>query len=153
MQQTLYCRKSDAWKIFEYQWPQSKGGEYHVLQEQISEYLGVLSFKRKYPGTENILFRTYCSEFLGPGQSCQLGMSLPSPCEYCLSRERIQVYTLARHWKYPLWDTLPRVFGTGLSVGNEFTLPFPTDSLADQPSPVSLKMITLTFDWLPSRCG
>ena len=36
--------------IFEYQWPQTKGGEFHVLQEQISEFLGVLSFKRKYPG-------------------------------------------------------------------------------------------------------
>lgn len=35
-------------KIFEYQWPNEKGAEYFVLQEQISEYLGVVSFKRKH---------------------------------------------------------------------------------------------------------
>ncbi|KAL8608654.1 hypothetical protein ACOMHN_002883 [Nucella lapillus] len=37
-----------AERVFEYQWPQD-GGEWYLLQEQISEYLGVLSFKRKYP--------------------------------------------------------------------------------------------------------
>ncbi|KAK7103667.1 hypothetical protein V1264_018530 [Littorina saxatilis] len=37
-----------AERVFEYQWPQD-GGEWCLLQEQVSEYLGVLSFKRKYP--------------------------------------------------------------------------------------------------------
>jgi hypothetical protein len=35
-------------KLFEYQWPPDKG-DFFMLQEQISEYLGVKSFKRKYP--------------------------------------------------------------------------------------------------------
>lgn len=38
-----------AERVFEYQWPQD-GGEWYLLQEQISEYLGIKSFKRKYPG-------------------------------------------------------------------------------------------------------
>ena len=36
-------------QVVEYQWPVDKGGESLMLQEQISEYLGVKSFKRKYP--------------------------------------------------------------------------------------------------------
>ena len=52
----FFREKPKANKIFEYQWPQGKGGEYHVLQEQISEFLGVLSFKRKYPGQ----FHMFC---------------------------------------------------------------------------------------------
>ncbi|KAK6183717.1 hypothetical protein SNE40_011143 [Patella caerulea] len=35
-------------KLYEYQWPQD-GGEWHMLQEQVSEYLSIKSFKRKYP--------------------------------------------------------------------------------------------------------
>ncbi|GAB6022106.1 hypothetical protein CHUAL_006249 [Chamberlinius hualienensis] len=40
-----------AENLFEYQWPlgSSTAGEYYILQEQISEFLGVKSFKRKYP--------------------------------------------------------------------------------------------------------
>ncbi|XP_069116734.1 PHD finger protein 10-like [Argopecten irradians] len=38
-----------ASKVFEYQWPKDSSGEYYMLQEQISEFLGVKSFKRKYP--------------------------------------------------------------------------------------------------------
>ncbi|XP_014661869.1 PREDICTED: LOW QUALITY PROTEIN: PHD finger protein 10-like [Priapulus caudatus] len=34
-------------KLFEYQWPRTKSGERYFLQEQISEYLAVKSFKRK----------------------------------------------------------------------------------------------------------
>ncbi|RUS84761.1 hypothetical protein EGW08_007445, partial [Elysia chlorotica] len=37
-----------AENLFEYQWP-IDGGEWHLLQEQVSEYLNVKSFKRKYP--------------------------------------------------------------------------------------------------------
>lgn len=36
-------------QVVEYQWPLEKGGESLMIQEQISEYLGVKSFKRKYP--------------------------------------------------------------------------------------------------------
>ncbi|XP_069686855.1 serine-rich adhesin for platelets-like isoform X2 [Periplaneta americana] len=36
-------------QVIEYQWPVDKGGENLMIQEQISEYLGVKSFKRKYP--------------------------------------------------------------------------------------------------------
>ncbi|GFS08696.1 PHD finger protein 10 [Elysia marginata] len=37
-----------AENLFEYQWPLD-GGEWHLLQEQVSEYLKIKSFKRKYP--------------------------------------------------------------------------------------------------------
>ena len=36
--------------IFEYQWPPlRKHSEHYFLQEQVSEYLGVKSFKRRFP--------------------------------------------------------------------------------------------------------
>jgi hypothetical protein len=35
--------------VVEYQWPLDNAGESLMIQEQISEYLGVISFKRKYP--------------------------------------------------------------------------------------------------------
>lgn len=34
----------------EYRWPADRHGEFFILQEQVSEYLDILSFKRKYPG-------------------------------------------------------------------------------------------------------
>ncbi|XP_041353041.1 dentin sialophosphoprotein-like [Gigantopelta aegis] len=37
-----------AENLFEYQWPQD-GGEWYMLQEQLSEFLAIKSFKRKYP--------------------------------------------------------------------------------------------------------
>ncbi|XP_071631337.1 uncharacterized protein E(y)3 isoform X3 [Temnothorax longispinosus] len=36
-------------KIAEYEWPLDRKGETFMIQEQISQYLGVKSFKRKYP--------------------------------------------------------------------------------------------------------
>lgn len=39
-----------AENLIEYKWPPDETGEYYMLQEQVSEYLGVTSFKRKYPG-------------------------------------------------------------------------------------------------------
>ncbi|KAK0163050.1 hypothetical protein PV327_006761 [Microctonus hyperodae] len=36
-------------KIAEYEWPVDRKGETFMIQEQISQYLGVKSFKRKYP--------------------------------------------------------------------------------------------------------
>lgn len=41
-----------AENLTEYKWPPDDTGEYYMLQEQVSEYLGVTSFKRKYPGKE-----------------------------------------------------------------------------------------------------
>ncbi|ELT95254.1 hypothetical protein CAPTEDRAFT_227914 [Capitella teleta] len=39
-----------AEQIFEYQWPQGEvNAEFYLLQEQISEFIGVVSFKRKHP--------------------------------------------------------------------------------------------------------
>uniref|UniRef100_A0A8D0CHW5 PHD finger protein 10 n=1 Tax=Scleropages formosus TaxID=113540 RepID=A0A8D0CHW5_SCLFO len=41
-----------AENLVEYKWPSDDSGEYYMLQEQVSEYLGVTSFKRKYPDLE-----------------------------------------------------------------------------------------------------
>ncbi|XP_062852012.1 PHD finger protein 10 isoform X2 [Trichomycterus rosablanca] len=41
-----------AENLTEYKWPPDETGEYYMLQEQVSEYLGVTSFKRKYPDLE-----------------------------------------------------------------------------------------------------
>ncbi|CAL4073264.1 unnamed protein product, partial [Meganyctiphanes norvegica] len=38
-----------AEKVVEYVWPLEGNGEHYFLQEQISQYLGIMSFKRKYP--------------------------------------------------------------------------------------------------------
>ncbi|XP_070578006.1 PHD finger protein 10-like isoform X2 [Ptychodera flava] len=42
-----------AESLYEYQWPPNcKDAELYMLQEQVSEFLGVKSFKRKYPDLE-----------------------------------------------------------------------------------------------------
>ncbi|XP_073527588.1 PHD finger protein 10 isoform X4 [Phyllobates terribilis] len=41
-----------AENLVEYRWPADETGEYYMLQEQVSEYLGITSFKRKYPDLE-----------------------------------------------------------------------------------------------------
>jgi len=46
-----------AENLIEYKWPPDETGEYYMLQEQVSEYLGVTSFKRKYPGI--CLFKSF----------------------------------------------------------------------------------------------
>jgi len=51
-----------AENLIEYKWPPDETGEYYMLQEQVSEYLGVTSFKRKYPG---ICFQSFSSKNLG----------------------------------------------------------------------------------------
>lgn len=38
-----------AEKVVEYVWPLEGLGEHYFIQEQISQYLGIMSFKRKYP--------------------------------------------------------------------------------------------------------
>lgn len=46
--------------MFEYQWPlNDKSAEWFLLQEHISEFLGVVSFKRKYPGTSELMYTIY----------------------------------------------------------------------------------------------
>ena len=40
--------KFAAEKLIEYQWP-TDFGEHYFIQEHVSEYLGIMSFKRKYP--------------------------------------------------------------------------------------------------------
>lgn len=43
-----FCRKDfKVDDLAEYQW---QGGDLYMIQEQVSLYLGVKSFKRKYPG-------------------------------------------------------------------------------------------------------
>lgn len=39
---------TNADTLFEYQWPPDQG-DYFMIQEQVSEFLGIKSFKRKYP--------------------------------------------------------------------------------------------------------
>ncbi|XP_029450130.1 PHD finger protein 10 isoform X3 [Rhinatrema bivittatum] len=47
----VYCSSYfPAENLIEYKWPPDEMGEYYMLQEQVSEYLAVTSFKRKYPG-------------------------------------------------------------------------------------------------------
>ncbi|XP_071478163.1 uncharacterized protein [Diadema antillarum] len=53
-----------AENVFEYQWPQDGSGDYYFVQEQISEFLGVKSFKRKYPDLERRTMEIKEKEFL-----------------------------------------------------------------------------------------
>lgn len=53
-----------AENVFEYQWPQDNPGEWYFVQEQISEFLGVKSFKRKYPNLERRVMDIKEKEFL-----------------------------------------------------------------------------------------
>jgi len=39
-----------AENLVEYQWPPDSTGDYYMLQEQVSTFLNIKSFKRKYPG-------------------------------------------------------------------------------------------------------
>ncbi|XP_039604213.1 PHD finger protein 10 isoform X3 [Polypterus senegalus] len=48
--QDLGCTYFPAENLIEYKWPSDDMGDFYMLQEQVSEYLGVTSFKRKYPG-------------------------------------------------------------------------------------------------------
>lgn len=48
----FYSPVFPASKLFEYQWPQESGpgGDWFFLQEQLSDFLDVKSFRRKFPG-------------------------------------------------------------------------------------------------------
>ncbi|KAK3580390.1 hypothetical protein CHS0354_001510 [Potamilus streckersoni] len=47
-----------AENLYEYQWPQEPDADWYMLQEHVSEFLEVKSFKRKYPD----LFRRVCDK-------------------------------------------------------------------------------------------
>uniref|UniRef100_A0A669C5V9 PHD finger protein 10 n=1 Tax=Oreochromis niloticus TaxID=8128 RepID=A0A669C5V9_ORENI len=83
-----------AENLTEYKWPPDDTGEYYMLQEQVSEYLGVTSFKRKYPDMErrdlshkeklylreqNVITETQCT--LGRNQSFKLRLNRCSSCD------------------------------------------------------------------------
>lgn len=67
-------------QIAEYQWP-LEDGELYMIQEQISNFLGVKYFKRKYPGLKRCNLeaeeRTFlCDCDLVAESSCDLGKIL-----------------------------------------------------------------------------
>ncbi|XP_046666386.1 LOW QUALITY PROTEIN: titin [Homalodisca vitripennis] len=72
-------------QIAEYQWP-LQGGELYMIQEQISTYLGVKSFKRKYPDLKRrpveMEERTFlCDSGLVSESMCDLGLTAVSSSE------------------------------------------------------------------------
>lgn len=72
-------------KIAEYEWPLDRKGETFMIQEQISQYLGVKSFKRKYPDLKRRVVdmeeRNYLRENgLVSEAMCDMGKSLKTFC-------------------------------------------------------------------------
>ncbi|XP_054261108.1 uncharacterized protein LOC128985543 [Macrosteles quadrilineatus] len=72
-------------QIAEYQWP-LQGGELYMIQEQISTWLGVKSFQRKYPDLKRrrveMEERTYlCDSGLVSESMCDLGLTAVSSSE------------------------------------------------------------------------
>lgn len=70
-------------KIAEYEWPLDRKGETFMIQEQISQYLGVKSFKRKYPDLKRRMVdmeeRNYLRENgLVSEAMCDMGKSISS---------------------------------------------------------------------------
>lgn len=68
--------------LFEYQWPVGKG-EYFILQEQISDFLGIKSFKRKYPDLNRRIVDSEERQFLK-----QKGVVSETQCELGLTAIR-----------------------------------------------------------------
>lgn len=73
--------------LFEYQWPTNdKNAEFYFLQEQISEYLGVKSFKRKYPDIRRRIVDMEERDFLRDSKvvsetQCDLGLTALHSCD------------------------------------------------------------------------
>ncbi|XP_075233357.1 PHD finger protein enhancer of yellow 3 isoform X2 [Lycorma delicatula] len=72
-------------QIAEYQWP-LQGGELFMIQEQISTYLGVKSFKRKYPDIKRRAVEMeerqwLCDNGLVSESMCDLGLTAVSSAE------------------------------------------------------------------------
>lgn len=90
-------------QVIEYQWPLEKGGESVMIQEQISEYLGVKSFKRKYPDlkrrTVEAEEKTYLREKgLVTEAMCDLGNYILVFVVICMSEFELLMHF--RHWTY-----------------------------------------------------
>lgn len=82
MNSSMYYRPTyfPAENLTEYKWPPDDTGEYYMLQEQVSEYLGVTSFKRKYPGiTKNCILHTYITLFPAP-EWCYMEWLISTVC-------------------------------------------------------------------------
>uniref|UniRef100_A0A7M4FMF4 PHD finger protein 10 n=1 Tax=Crocodylus porosus TaxID=8502 RepID=A0A7M4FMF4_CROPO len=90
-----------AENLIEYKWPPDETGEYYMLQEQVSEYLGVTSFKRKYPDLErrdlshkeklylrelNVITETQCT--LGRSYFANICLSSPHGEETLLKKSQ-----------------------------------------------------------------
>lgn len=73
--------------LYEYQWPMNdKNAEFYFLQEQISEYLGVKSFKRKYPDIRRRVVDMEERDFLRDSKvvsetQCDLGLTAVHSCD------------------------------------------------------------------------
>lgn len=66
-------------KVVEYVWPLEGVGEHYFIQEQISQYLGIMSFKRRYPDLRrrpiDMQERDYLKEKgLVSDMACDLGL-------------------------------------------------------------------------------
>jgi len=84
----IYNRKPvTAETLYEYQWPPNdKNAEFFFLQEQISEYLGVKSFKRKYPDIRRRVVDMEERDFLRASKvvsetQCDLGLTAVHSCD------------------------------------------------------------------------
>lgn len=73
--------------LYEYQWPPNdKDADFYFLQEQISEYLGVKSFKRKYPDIRRRVVDMEERDFLRDAKvvsetQCDLGLTAVNSCD------------------------------------------------------------------------
>ena len=88
-------------QVIEYQWPLEKGGESLMIQEQISEYLGVKSFKRKYPDLKRRIVeaeeKTYLREKgLVTEAMCDLGNYILVLVVICIS----EYVSLMQYWHW-----------------------------------------------------
>lgn len=70
-------------QIAEYQWP-LEGGELYMIQEQISNFLGVKSFKRKYPSLKRRNVEAEERTFL-----CDSGLVAESLCDLGIFSENV----------------------------------------------------------------
>mgnify|MGYP001801401477 CR=1 FL=1 len=75
--------------LFEYKWPpHDEHAEYYMLQEQVSVFLDVKSFRRKYPGTYVSSCRTLANlaqwgNFGATAKSVLIGCDISALCRRC----------------------------------------------------------------------
>jgi len=67
-------------KLYEYQWPPDKSGEYYLLQEHVVEYLSIKSFQRRFPDIERRVVSMQEREYLKERgvvteMQCNLGLT------------------------------------------------------------------------------